>query len=79
MGIITNAADAWSSNVTLTRDEFWQVHEGVAGFTTDAGAAAQDGIRVHAPYGIEFKAGVIVRYRRWTAATTVISREAVSP
>ena len=77
MALITDAATAWSSAITLTSDEIWQTRKGSVFVTTTASPDAEDGIGLHENHAVRFSAGVSVRYRKDGNTEAVIVREAV--
>lgn len=77
MALITDAATAWSSAITLTSDEIWQTRKGSVFVTTTASPDAEDGIGLHENHAVRFSAGVSVRYRKDGTTEAVIVREAV--
>ena len=77
MALITDAATAWSSAITLTSDEIWQTRKGSIYVTTSTSPDAEDGIALHENHAVRFSAGVSVRYRKDGNTEAVIVREAV--
>lgn len=77
MALITDAATAWSTPVTLTQDEVWQTRRGSVFVTTTATPAADDGIALQETQGLRLSAGSDVRYRKEGTTAAVIVREAV--
>ena len=78
MAVITDATEAWATGVTLAADEFWQVTEGgPARFTHESTPAVNDGAYVPLHHGLIFASGTTVKYRKATAAATVITRTQV--
>jgi len=77
MALITDAATAWSSPITLTRDEVWQTRRGGVFVTTTASPAADDGLFLREGIGIRFSVGSEVRYRKEGTGDAVIVHEAV--
>jgi hypothetical protein len=75
---IVNPPGTWSAGTAITKDEFWQVSLGIAYFTSDSSPGDDDGVFVPAPYGIEFRAGVTVKYRSDPSQPCVITRTATS-
>lgn len=77
MALITDAATAWSTPITLTQDEVWQTRKGGVFVTTTASPDAEDGVFLREGIGIRFSAGSDVRYRKEGTADAVIVHEAV--
>lgn len=77
MALITNAATAWSSPVTLTQDEVWQTRAGSVFLSTTDTPAATDGLALTERTAVQFSAGSVVRYRKEGVTPAVIVREAV--
>lgn len=77
MALITNAANQWSTPVTLTSDEVWQTRKGSVFVTTTATPTAQDGIALHENHAVRFSAGSAVSYRKEGTTEALIAREAV--
>lgn len=77
MALITDAATAWSSPLTLTQDEVWQTRSGSVFVTTTSSPDATDGLLLREGMGIRFSAGSDVRYRKEGTAEAVIVHEAV--
>ena len=77
MALITDAATAWSSPITLTRDEVWQTRKGGVFVTTTASPDPEDGVFLREGIGIRFSAGSDVRYRREGTEEAMIVHEAV--
>lgn len=77
MALITDAATAWSSPVTLTSDEIWQTRKGSVFVTTTASPATDDGIALHEMHAVQFPAGVSVSYRKEGNTEALLVREAL--
>jgi len=77
MALITDAATAWSSTVTLTTDEIWQCRKGSVFVTTTASPAIDDGIALHELHAVQFPAGVSVSYRKDGTTEALIVRESL--
>ena len=77
MALITDAATAWSSAITLNSDEIWQTRKGSIFVTTSTSPDPEDGIALHENHAVRFSAGVTVRYRKEGTTEAVIVREAV--
>ena len=77
MALITDAATAWSTPITLTQDEVWQTRTGSVFVTTTTNPAADDGLLLREGIGIRFSAGTDVSYRKEGTADAVIVHEAV--
>lgn len=77
MALITDAAFAWSSPVTLGVDEVWQAREGRVFVTTTASPVANDGVLLLETHAVQFSAGQQVRYRKDGNDAALIVREAV--
>lgn len=80
MSVITDATAAWSSTVTLSANEFWQVRQGpvyLATAATSEPASLTDGILLSDGDVIELANGEVVRYRSARPdATAIIVRRA---
>lgn len=79
MSVITNATTDWSSAVTLSANEFWQVRVGPVYIATQASSApgtANDGILLDAGDVIELANTEVVRYRsaRADGTGTIVRR-----
>ena len=77
MALISDAATAWSSPITLTADEVWQTREGSVFVSTTASPVPNDGIQLHENHAVRFSAGASVSYRKEGATAALIVREAV--
>lgn len=77
MALITDAATAWSTPITLTQDEVWQTRKGSVFVTTTASPDAADGLLLREGIGIRLSAGSDVRYRKEGIDEAVIVHEAV--
>lgn len=77
MALITDAANGWSSPMTLASDEIWQTRKGAVYVTTTASPDAEDGLALHEFHAVQFPAGSVVRYRKDGAGEALIVREAI--
>ena len=77
MALITDAAFAWSSPVTLSSDEIWQARSDGVFVTTTATPDADDGLLLLEDSAVQILAGQTVRYRRAGSGAVVIVRETV--
>lgn len=77
MALVTDAATAWSSAVTLSSDEIWQTRKGAVFVTTTASPAQDDGIALYETHAVQFTAGSQVRYRKAGTTEALIVREAL--
>ena len=77
MALITDAANGWSTPVTLTSDEIWQTRKGSVFVTTTASPAADDGLALHEFHAVQFSAGSSVSYRKEGVTEALIVREAI--
>ncbi|MEL7114023.1 MAG: hypothetical protein AAGP08_00280 [Pseudomonadota bacterium] len=77
MALITDAATAWSSPITLTQDEVWQTRKGSVFLTTTSNPDARDGMLLREGYGLRLSAGRQVQYRKDGTDDAVIVREGV--
>lgn len=77
MALITDAAFAWSTPVSLGADEVWQARDGRIFVTTATSPGAEDGILLLETHAIRLSAGQQVRYRKDGSGQAVIAREAV--
>lgn len=75
MALISDAAQAWSSPVTLVTDEIWQTRKGSIFVTTTTAPDANDGIALHELHAVQFPAGVSVSYRKEGSTDALIVRE----
>jgi hypothetical protein len=74
---ITDLPATFASVGPLTADELWQVHDGAARISLEAGADEDRGIRLTQWQTITIIAGKTVRYRRDGGSAAVISREII--
>lgn len=77
MALISDAATAWSTPVTLTSDEVWQARKGSVYVTTTTSPAADDGLALHENHAVRFSAGSSVSYRKEGTTGALIVRETV--
>ncbi|MEO1196950.1 MAG: hypothetical protein AAFX45_12360 [Pseudomonadota bacterium] len=77
MALITDAATAWSSPITLTQDEVWQTRKGSVFVTTTLSPVAEDGLLLREGYGLRLTAGSQVQYRKDGTGDAVIVREGI--
>ncbi|MDJ0637228.1 MAG: hypothetical protein QNJ20_00225 [Paracoccaceae bacterium] len=77
MALITDAATAWSTPITLTVDEVWQARKGSVFVTTTTSPATDDGLSLHENHAVRFSAGSAVSYRKEGATEALIVREAI--
>lgn len=77
MALISNAANSWSSPVTLASDEIWQTRKGSVFVSTTASPSAEDGLALHEFHAVQFPAGSIVRYRKEGPGEALLVREAI--
>ena len=77
MALISDATNSWSTPVTLTSDEIWQVRKGSVFLTTEASPAADDGLNLSETQAVQLPAGTAVRYRKTGDTVSLIVREAV--
>jgi hypothetical protein len=75
---ITDLPATFASVGPLAADEIWQVHEGAARISLEAGADEDRGIRLTQWQTITIIAGKTVRYRRDGASVAILSREVIS-
>ncbi len=77
MALIVDAANGWSSPVTLSSDEIWQTRKGSVFVTTTASPDAEDGLALHEFHAVQFPAGAEVRYRKEGPGEALIVREGI--
>lgn len=77
MALISDAANAWSSPVTLTSDEIWQTRKGSIFVSTTTSPAVDDGLALHEFHAVQFPAGSVVRYRKEGNGEALLVREAI--
>lgn len=77
MALITDATTTWSSPITLSTDEIWQVRKGSVFVSTTPIPAAGDGLALHEFHAVRLSAGSNVSYRKEGDGEALIVREGV--